>query len=165
VTAEFEEIAPYVVFADVSTVEVPRDGTRIVQVGANAMVNFVKALSIIFPLFTNPVSARVESAESHARFALGAELRTTDAIAPVFETRINTPSRTPTNFLPANVSALLPKTDTVPSVWRTTVLSAVFDVPMEKTLPNTPVDVALRTNGLSSNWPTIDTPFAEMERA
>ena len=103
----------------VRTVEVPRDGTRMVHVGANAIVNFVKAVSTTFPLLTNPVSARVESEASHVRFALGAELRTTDAIAPVFDTLINTPSRTPANFFPAKVSALLPKTDTEPSLWRT----------------------------------------------
>ena len=43
---------------------------------------------------------------------------------------MSTPSRTPANFFPPNVSALLPKTDTEASLWRTTALSAVFDVPI-----------------------------------
>ena len=51
-TAELEEIAPYVVLPAESTVDVPRDGTRKVHVGANAVVNFVKADSITFPVFT-----------------------------------------------------------------------------------------------------------------
>ena len=103
----------------------------------------MKAVSITFPVFTKPVSASVESAASHDLSAFGAELRTTVASAPVFETLIRTPSRTPANFFPPRVSELVPNTERVPSAWRTIALSAVFVVPIDIALPKTPCELAL----------------------
>ncbi len=96
--AEFEEIAPYVTPAALNTVELPADGIRIVHVGANDELNFVKAVSVTFPTFTKPVSASVESATSHDRCALIPELRTTFVIAPVLLTFTSMPSRVPASI-------------------------------------------------------------------
>ena len=78
---------------------------------------------------------------------------------------MSTPSRTPANFFPPNVSALLPKTDAEPSLWRTTALSAVFDVPIKSCLPNTPAAFALTRKGLSCTCPTMETPLPLTEIA
>lgn len=124
-----------------STADVPSDGARNVHVGANAEVNFVNAVSMTFPVFTYPVRARELSAAIHERSALGAELRTTDATAPVFETFIRTPSRRPANFLPPRVSELDPKTETEPSPSRTIALRVVFAVPIKVGFPKIPSEL------------------------
>jgi len=121
--ALFELSAPYVVLPDTDTYEIPREGNLTVQVGTKVELNFVNAVSTTFPDFTNPVSVSVGSAANQDRLALGAELRTTDAMAPDLATFIKNPSRFPTRFFPANFSALDPKTFTDPSAPRTNVFA------------------------------------------
>ena len=107
----------------------PVDGKRIVQVGENAEVNFVIALSVTFPTFTDPLNSKLESALNHARSPLAAELRTTEETAPDLETFMRNPSRIPANFFPPKVSVLDPKSDELPSLLRTTALMVVFPLP------------------------------------
>ena len=85
---------------DTDTYEIPREGNLTVQVGTKVELNFVNAVSTTFPDFTNPVSVSVGSAANQDRFALGAELRTTDAMEPDLDTFIRNPSPFPTRFFP-----------------------------------------------------------------
>jgi len=147
-----------VVPAAVNTVELPVDGIRIVQVGTKEELNLVKALSITFPDFTYPVKVNVESAASHDRCALIAELRTTLVIAPALLTFTKIPSLAPATFFPPKVSELSPKRFTEPSGLRTTAFSALLLVPIKRGFANTPVGVAERRKGRSARTPTSEIP-------
>ena len=125
----------------------------------------VKALSITFPDFTYPVRVNVESAASHDRCALIAELRTTLVIAPVLLTLTKIPSWVPASFLPPNVSELSPKRLTEPSGLRTTAFSALLLVPIKRGFANTPVGVAEIRNGRSARTPTSEIPEEFTESA
>jgi hypothetical protein len=78
----------------------PVDAIRVVQVGAKALENFVIALSLVVPDFTEPVRKSVLVALVQLRKAFGAELLTTEEIDPVLETLMSTPSSRPANFFP-----------------------------------------------------------------
>ena len=67
------------------------------------------------------------------------ELLTTVATDPDFATFIKIPSRLPTRFLPPSFSELAPKRLDEPSVFLTTVLITVFEVPTKNILLKTPV--------------------------
>ena len=94
---------------------VPVDVKRVVQVGAKEELNLVIAVSILFPLFTNPVKKLAAVALCQSRVAPDAELRTTLEIAPLLETFNKIPSTLPANFFPPKVSLLEPKSEVVPS--------------------------------------------------
>jgi hypothetical protein len=143
------EIAPRLVkaryvfpFAE-SVVDAPVLGRRRVHVGEKVALNFVIALSTTLPVTTGPLTRLAESPEIQLRDALRAELLTSEVIDPVLETLINTPSRTPATFLPARVSALDPKIEVLPSEFRATALSSLFEVPIVRSFPKVPVVVAV----------------------
>ena len=143
----------------------PVDAIRVVQVGANELVNLVIALSLVVPDLTEPVRNRVLVALVQLRKALGAELRTTEEIAPALETLISTPSSRPTNFLPESVSVLDPKRLIVPSPSLTTEFNLVLAVPILNSLLNSPLILVEIRNGPDSREPIADIPVGLMEIA
>ena len=88
------------------------------------------AVSVVFPTLTKPLRSKLESALNQERSPLMAELRTTAEIAPELETLTSTPSRIPASFFPPRVSVLEPNSDEPPSLFRTTALIVVLDVPI-----------------------------------
>ena len=94
-----------------------------------------------------------------------AELRTTEEIAPALETLTSTPSRIPANFFPPKVSVLAPNSDEPPSLFRTTALIVVLDVPILTCCENAPAALMFCRNVRSESTPTIDNPvlFTEIE--
>ena len=143
----------------------PVDAIRLVQVGAKELVNLVIALSLVVPDITEPVSNKVLVALLQLRCALGAELRTTEAIAPALETLIKTPSSRPANFLPAKVSVLDPNKLTVPSPSLTTEFNLVLAVPIFNSLPNSPLRFAEIRNGPDSREQIREIPVALIDIA
>ena len=128
-------------------------------------MNLVIALSLVVPDLTEPVRNKVLVALVQLRCALGAELRTTEEIAPALETLIKTPSSRPTNFLPAKVSVLDPNRLTVPSPGLTTEFNLVLAVPIFNSFPNSPLILAEIRNGPDSREPIRDIPVALIDIA
>ncbi len=123
------------------------------------------ALSLVVTDLTEPVRNKVLVALVQLRWALGAELRTTEEIAPVFETFINTPSSRPTNFFPESVSVLDPNKLTVPSPSLTTLFNLVLAVPIFNSLPNSPLIYVETRNGPDSREPITEIPVGLIDMA
>ena len=112
-----------------SDCEAPVLETRKVQVGANFVLNFVIAVSVLLPTITGPLVRLTLSPETQLRAAPFAELRTKEEIAPVLETFSKRPSRIPATFFPARVSALDPKIVEDQSGFRATALNSLLLLP------------------------------------